>query len=820
MLGLPPGLSNRQLARWARTLSRDATSVGVYIMRPPPPPPPPEAMKRATPENRRLADLIDTLDQLDDAALRRVRESTALATAAGGRPDAAAGQELKLEATEFLAQRRRIAPLSLKSEDSPTARRLFVRTSIQDGITKGGSFKKALSAFRHAQLDHMKGDAFERSAASFKRASELEPDIKFYEQQAESFGRDFTRQARMNATRLLDGSLKAMGEVLSSYGIPAGTVGRSAERLVGGASSLDAEADRVVSLAAKEKQIDAPGHVAHRHDLATEIKNLRNQQLLVAEAKKRANLAVNNAPINGQGPTWDLVKESRQRLAHEQAALKRYWIEAERKHPIIAAFRRGEDIEKVDLGTLGIDSVQDDMKIVVLKILPKVVDILRVKHLVALGPENHGISPCALTPVVALTRANMFIPDGSLRAGVVKDLVDDAADTDPTWVKAVAIALAIVTLIPSGGTSLAIPIGMASASFAAYSAGSAWREYDINRSLANTDLDLARSLSTVEPSLTGFAVSLVTLGLEAIPLIHAFNTARKIKALMNEGKNVEHLVSELNRLGEASPAKVKGLGEEARAEAEAANRQAAKAVAAAPEAPGGAPAPLKPPPRDPTLHENVPGVTYTDARQLQEDLATELKQHLHGTADMNPDMAWVMEHIAEAPDTSTNWQLLKVLKPYYATIRDPDKAAEFAAFLYRTAAQRRITVRRALVEYVSGAATPISIRDLGKAELLKDVPFIDLGFARDTHGAYTHMFQEGLIDFAHGRGEGRRLRHLIGRATGPPGVRQGTQEFFGTVWDAFYDDLTGNPTDPTTGTHVNRPEVLGPLLQKYIGLPL
>jgi hypothetical protein len=384
----------------------------------------------------------------------------------------------------------------------------------------------------------------------------------------------------------------------------------------------------------------------------------------------------------------------------------------------------------------------------------------------------------------------------------------------------VAIALAIVTLIPSGGTSLAIPIGMASASFAVYSAGAAWREYDISSSLANTDLDLARSLSTVEPSLSGFAVSLVSLGLEALPLIHAFNTARKIKALMNEGKNVDHLVAELNRLGEASPAKLKNLGEEARAEAEAANRQAAKAAAHVPEAPVEAPAPLKPPPRDPTLHENVPGVTYTDAKQLQDDLAAELSQHFHGTTNMNPDMAWVMEHLAAAPDTSTNWSLLKVLRPYYATARDPEKAAEFAAFLYRRAAERRITVRRALVEYLSGATTPTSLKELGRKELLKDAPFIDLGFARDKHGAYTHMFQEGLIDFVHGRGEGRRLRHLIARSTGPPGVTFNGKEFFGTVWDAFYDDLTGIPGDLTSGTHVNRPEILGPLLQKYLGLPL
>ena len=106
-------------------------------------------MKRATPENRRLAEIIDTLDQLDDAALRKVREAAAVAALGPAGPDQTS-QELKLEAAEFLADRRRIAPLSLKSEDSVTARRLFVRTGIQEGLSgpkrkgqTGGSFKKA-----------------------------------------------------------------------------------------------------------------------------------------------------------------------------------------------------------------------------------------------------------------------------------------------------------------------------------------------------------------------------------------------------------------------------------------------------------------------------------------------------------------------------------------------------------------------------------------------------------------------------------------------------------------------------------------------------
>jgi hypothetical protein len=809
---LPAALGNRQRGRLAKRLSREpetkqkpAKSVSVYLMSPPPRPGPPEALKRATPENRGIAELIDTLDTLDDAALRKVREQAAAAAVAPGGGKEQPAQELKLEALEFLAARRRIAPLSQKSNSSPTARRLYVRTLIQEGISDptlkkqtGGSFKKSLAAFTHTK--------------------EIETDVEFFEKQYEDFGKEFTRQARATALKMLDGSLNAMGSLLASYGLPGSSTLFAAQNVYKGAS-LDSEADSVIKVAAKGKDVDAPAHVAHRKELADEVKNLQNQQLLVQAAQKRLNDAVNDAPYGGQeGPKWDRVRDAKKDLAETEADLQRYWIQAENKHPILAAYRRGGDIKKVDLGTLGRDVVQTEMKAVVLQVIPKIVDIIKVKNLITLGPKNHGISPLALGPVVALTKANMFIPDGSLRAGMIKDLVDEAADTEAAWIKVAAVALAILTLVPSGGTSLGIVVGAASASFAAYSAAEAWREYDTSKSLANTDLDLARSLSTEEPSLSGFAVSLVSLGIEALPLVHAFATARKIKLLMNEGKNVDELVMELNRVGERSPARVKNLGEEAKAEAEAANRAEARAASHVPKAPH-APEPpspkLKPPPRDPELPKEMAAIAYTDTKTLQADLVAELKQASHGVAPPNPDMAWVLEVLAEsAPGTSTNWQLMKVLHPYYATVRSAEKEAEFAAYLYKTAAERGITPRRALQEYVAGATSPTYVKgDLTRAILQKDPPFVDLNFLPgDPHGRYTHLFQEGLIDFVHGRGEGRRLRQLIARSTGPPGVSRRDKECWETVWDAFFDD--------ETGAHVNRPETLGPALQKFLGLPL
>jgi hypothetical protein len=163
-------------------------------------------MKRATPENRRLAELIDTLDQLDDDALKNVREQAA-AVAVGSSKDQP-GAELKLEAAEFLTSRRRLRPLSSSSNASATERRLYVRSLIQEGLTDPtlrkqteGSFKKALASFTHT--------------------NEIAADIAFFEKQAEQFGKEFKSQARQTANRLLSDSLKSMNKVLSSYGLPA-----------------------------------------------------------------------------------------------------------------------------------------------------------------------------------------------------------------------------------------------------------------------------------------------------------------------------------------------------------------------------------------------------------------------------------------------------------------------------------------------------------------------------------------------------------------------------------------------------------------------
>jgi hypothetical protein len=443
-----------------------------------------------------------------------------------------------------------------------------------------------------------------------------------------------------------------------------------------------------------------------------------------------------------------------------------------------------------------------------------------------------------------MTRASMFIPDGSIRAGIVKDMVDEASD-EPVWMMVAAIALAIVTLLPTAGASAGL-IGVAGAGLAAYSAAQEWQKYDTKRSLANTDLDLARSLSTVEPSLTGFAVSLVGLGMEAIPLIGAFNKARKIKALMNEGNDAaaRALVRELNADGTRYGAK--NLGDEAWEEAEwAAKKAAAEAEAAEREAAAaakkGTPTghATEPTPKMPVELPPIKDLLNTEAAFAEYKTEEDLRKALHtpsgnktrpnlvdmkgGVKDVNPMMADLKKVIENGlvPDTPTNRELLAKIEKVYAATRDPKFVEESIVELWKEAGKRRITVRRALEDQMAPGGKISNITKTLDAEEFRKVirqpePIRDLTFASDVHGAHTHMFQEYMVDRILGPGEGRRFRMLISKATGPEVAETALsgrkRPFFSAVWDALFDDGFGMG-------HINHPETLGRVLQDKLGLP-
>jgi len=544
--------------RCAQTLSREPATVVDA-------PPPVHAAEGATPENRQLAEIIDALDleELKPTELAE-RRSKALKGATGRVGDEQQLQLLTLEAIEFLARRRDPADRrpagdlsryeldtlepdwNERKRSNPTTRRLNVRALIEGGVQLTGSFKEALGRFTHTR--------------------EIETDVEFFEAEADRFATEFKGQARLTADRMLEGSLGAIHKILNSYGLPFASTISAAERLARG-SDVDTEAEHVVQVAKRGEDIDEPASAKHRTRLAEWVKALKKHQQTVNELFIRSHSGDIKRPA-----TWDAARKAEAERMVARNALKAAWIDAERLHPILAAYRRGDDLEKIDLGTLDRDPVDQRMKAVLVHLLPTIVNIGKARWLVK-NKKNFALT---LPSVIALTRANMFIPEGSIRAGIVKDLAAEAAtDADSVLIQVLAFALAAITLIPSGGASLAIPAGVA---LAAYSAAQEWEKYDTQKTLVGTDIDLARSLSTDEPSLTGFALSLVSLGFEGLPLISAFNKARKIKALVHGGEDFTAAVAELNTIGK-SHGGADDLGKRALADAEAAEKRTATHVA-------------------------------------------------------------------------------------------------------------------------------------------------------------------------------------------------------------------------------------------------
>jgi hypothetical protein len=159
--------------------------------------------------------------------------------------------------------------------------------------------------------------------------------------------------------------------------------------------------------------------------------------------------------------------------------------------------------------------------------------------------------------VVAVTKAVMFVPEGSIRDGKVNDLVEGAQHKSVSQYIAQGLLALIVlaTVIPSGGTSLGVAIGLAGAALSATSAVEDWATYKKQKLLVNTALDRAKALSAEEPSLMPFALDLISLGLDGAPLVKAFSEGLALRRLIRAGEDVKNsakvkkLVEELNEIG-------------------------------------------------------------------------------------------------------------------------------------------------------------------------------------------------------------------------------------------------------------------------------
>jgi hypothetical protein len=807
-----------------------ARAVTVELRKEPPPPPMPPASERATPENRHLAAEIDDVAQLPDAQIEQRRHAVASQV---GRSDGDHEKAVQsLDALEYVAGMRRLGPRKLDWKNyeyvrhDAGKRRAYLRMSVEEGVRESGSFEAAIDGMRD------------------RGGKELDGDLYLLESDAKKFAAEFRGQARINAERMLRGSLHAIAGVLGSYGLPPVSAAVAAERILKG-SGTEEEARNVVKRA-KDSADDkgganAPGRARHRMHLADTAEQLKKLQGNVKDLQKRTNLAALDFPMDGKGPNAKAHTDLKHELKVATAALATAWIESERAHPVLAAYRgTTKELEKIDLGTLDTASVDDQMKQVLEHILPKIAQIAKANQMIKSGT----ISPLALPAVVGLTRANMFVPNGSIRSGVINDLARKASrDTEPTWMIIASIALAIVTLVPSGGASLAVATGIAGASLAAYTAVKEYEHYDEQKVLIDTDLDRARALSQEEPSLTGFAMALVSLGLEGLPLIHAFKVAldiKRLKAAGDDGKKIKRLVDELNNLGKEKNAPK--LGEQALDEAGAAETRGAKAAGeSAPDLPEDEIAKLwgdkVPVPEGAKLPHSNPETLkavrerFKSPAHVRQETIKQLSALSHGFDLSHPPYGWdFVMTVLRANPSDTNREIEQLLPIVMGGLRDPSLYADVMADAWATLrADRDMT--HALLEMANADGFPTRILpvETGMMEADKFVRevatkgshWVDNPFVNGPHGALSHLIQDIVVNRALKRaGSGMRsveFRVLMRQATGRTTLEQmmaseaalftGGREIMTTdlLWRFTYDSFVMG--------QLNKPEELGQILK-------
>ena len=756
----------------------------------------------ASPGSKSRARAMDALETLTDPELIKRRDQEAVKAVKYFSTEQQAALHT-LEDIEFLASTRGIEPMKPRREEDSrhphaVVRRLNVRVHLEEGVRLEGSFKKALEGFGPS--------------------GEIGSDIDHFTDEARRFETEFRSQAVSTALRMLNESQRGIQHILDSYGLPHQAALNAANRLANG-SDLDKEVATVIQVATASERVDADPFTTNRVSLVRRARRLRRLQQVIAQ---RAAAIAEADARSGAG--------SRAGTPVNVDKLNAAWVAAMREHPVLAAFRRGGDADEVmniDLAPLATAPIEGVMKAVVKELLPKLREIRQTRNLLQGGPK--ALDPLSLPAVVALTRTNMFIPAGSLRDGIARDLVNAAGRPNPVWLTFASFVLVLIAFVPSAGASIAIPIGAAGIMFEVYSSAQIWEYYRTQKSLSNTDLDLARSLSAEDPSLASFVMSLAAVGFELLPLVGAFRKALRMRGL---AAGADDAGEALLRAGAKTPP-VKGPS------------AIKKSRGPVPEI-------------DATNTLGKP-VSYESPKDLQRGLdqaftqqqialrqAIAAKKVRHGTEELNPMMVDLLEgfrykgkrltlndlgrvnlrRVVTAdgnpldPDTR---RLLKLLPRIYKAVRDPKLLKRVAGEVWQFAAKEGITTREALEALVGGDVRRVWIRSEEQfhREILLDSPFIDLAFSTNPHGAYTHMFQELVVSRALGTkwgAGGRRFRALVAQLKGQgPEIFETLQsrrrDFWAAAWDALFDDMNGEG-------YLNHPETLGDLLHTHLGLPM
>jgi hypothetical protein len=433
----------------------------------------------------------------------------------------------------------------------------------------------------------------------------LMAQVALVEDEARAFRGVFRTETLAATQALLNQSERQLGQALHAYGLApfSSAVATSARTVAHDEATLDTQTEHLLR-AAKVGRDDGPGYAAHAGDraqLGAVAQALAARQAHVRQvAEEHAHLltTLDEARFEARGgagpdaarqhPTHHGRRESlRQQLARlpsapgptlrgaqpapapagavsdqeqlvaahlaataaelrrAQLALRTDWIEAERAHPILVAFRR-EGGRDADLAPLS-GGDDDSMRAVLRTVLPKLGNVYKCEAWLAAGK----LDPLKLQPAVAIARDRLDVAPGSVRDAVARELVAEADESWQAWaLAAVTLAMAVVAVVPTGGSSLAVGLELAGLALDAYLSIDAVGDYATDSATANTALDPAVALSQEEPSLTWLAVQLVGSGVGAAFAVKTFRDAVAVHRAAATGKASQAAIRALDEIGE------------------------------------------------------------------------------------------------------------------------------------------------------------------------------------------------------------------------------------------------------------------------------
>ena len=215
-----------------------------------------------------------------------------------------------------------------------------------------------------------------------------------------------------------------------------------------------------------------------------------------------------------------------------------------------------------------------------------------------------------------------------------------------------------------------------------------------------------------------------------------------------------------------------------------------------------------------------PGSAYADAGALRRAVRAALAAV---TDRVNVEWPSVKADIKKGlDDTKANRIVMKLAERVWNLVRNKKAIEDLIVAVWEKAARDQTTTEVALRRMAGGERLPTIDSQVDfegfRQMLLKDLPFIDHEFGGpDNHGAYTHAFQFVLVAVGLGSpGAEREWRHALAESTGPsaPMLNGAQRPFWSRLYDAIYDAYRTSGEDP-----INTPEVLGPILHEFLGLP-